>query len=40
MADPVVRIRDLAYVRLRVPDLDAMERYLGDFGLARSARTD
>ena len=35
MSEPVVRIRDIAYVRLRVPDLDAMERFLGDFGLVR-----
>lgn len=40
MPEPIVRIRDIAYVRLRVPDLDAMERFLVDFGLVRSARTD
>jgi len=39
MTQPVVKIRDLAYIRLRVPDLDAMEKYLVDFGMQRSART-
>ncbi len=40
MTRPITRIRDIAYVRLRVPDLDRMEQYLTDFGLRRSARTD
>ncbi len=40
MTQPVVKIRDLAYVRLRVPDLDKMETYLSDFGMTRSARTE
>lgn len=40
MKQPVVKIRDIAYVRLQVPDLDRMEKYLLDFGLQRSARTD
>jgi catechol 2,3-dioxygenase-like lactoylglutathione lyase family enzyme len=35
----VTRIRDVAYVRLQVPDLDLMEKYLVDFGMRRSART-
>jgi len=39
MKDPIVRIRDIAWVRLRVPDLDRMEAYLRDFGMERSART-
>ncbi|MFN2427576.1 MAG: VOC family protein [Candidatus Binatia bacterium] len=39
MTEPVLRIRDIAYVRLRVPDLDVMENYLVDFGMQRSART-
>lgn len=40
MSEPVIRIRDLAYVRLGVPDLDRMEIYLEDFGMQRSARSD
>jgi catechol 2,3-dioxygenase-like lactoylglutathione lyase family enzyme len=40
MTQPVVKIRDIAWVRLRVPDLDRMEAYLRDFGMERSARTD
>jgi catechol 2,3-dioxygenase-like lactoylglutathione lyase family enzyme len=36
---PVVKVLDIAYVRLRSPDLDLAERYLSDFGLRRSART-
>jgi catechol 2,3-dioxygenase-like lactoylglutathione lyase family enzyme len=39
MTQPLVKIRDLAYVRLRVPDLDTMEEYLTAFGLQRSERT-
>lgn len=40
MSDPVVRVHDVLYPRLRAPDLDRMERFLRDFGLARAARTD
>ncbi|WP_176158249.1 catechol 1,2-dioxygenase [Burkholderia multivorans] len=32
-------VRELAYVRLRSPDLDLAEQFLTDFGLSRSART-
>jgi catechol 2,3-dioxygenase-like lactoylglutathione lyase family enzyme len=41
MADTTARIalEALAYVRYRVPDLDALERFLVDFGLTRAART-
>jgi catechol 2,3-dioxygenase-like lactoylglutathione lyase family enzyme len=35
----MVRIRDLAYVRFRAPDLDQSEAFLSDFGMVRSART-
>ena len=38
-ADPVIKIRELAYVRFRKPDLATTERYLLDFGLHPSART-
>jgi catechol 2,3-dioxygenase-like lactoylglutathione lyase family enzyme len=39
MTTPVVKVPDIAYVRLRVPDLDVMETYLSDFGMQTSART-
>ena len=35
----MIRVTDLAHVRFRAPDLDAMEAFLTDFGLVRSART-
>ncbi len=35
-----IKIHDIAYPRLRCPDLDAMETFLTDFGLVRAARTD
>src|SRR5260221_3535339 len=34
------RINDIAYVTYRCPDLDLAERFLGDFGMLRAARTD
>src|SRR5258705_12106073 len=36
---PTIKVRDLAYVRLRAPDLDAQEEFLTRFGLTRAART-
>src|SRR5262245_50549096 len=36
---PVIRAYDLAYGRLRSPDLDKQEEFLTDFGMVRSART-
>jgi catechol 2,3-dioxygenase-like lactoylglutathione lyase family enzyme len=35
----LIKVTDLAYGRLRAPDLDAMEEFLTHFGLARVART-
>jgi catechol 2,3-dioxygenase-like lactoylglutathione lyase family enzyme len=35
----VIKVWDLAYGRLRAPDLDAMEEFLTHFGMIRSART-
>jgi catechol 2,3-dioxygenase-like lactoylglutathione lyase family enzyme len=35
----VIKVRDLAYGRLRAPDLDVMEEFLTHFGLTRAART-
>jgi catechol 2,3-dioxygenase-like lactoylglutathione lyase family enzyme len=34
-----IRILDIAYPRLRVPDLDVAEEFLVDFGMVRSERT-
>ena len=36
---PVIKVKDIAYARLRAPDLDVMEEFLTDFGLVRSERT-
>jgi catechol 2,3-dioxygenase-like lactoylglutathione lyase family enzyme len=36
----VIRIKDIAYVRFSAPDLDAMEQFLGEFGLSRAERRD
>ncbi len=36
---PVIKVKDLAYGRLRAPDLDAMEEFLTHFGMIRAART-
>ena len=29
----MIKVKDVAYVRFRAPDLDQMERFLLDFGL-------
>lgn len=36
---PGIKVTDLAYGRLRAPDLDAMEAFLTDFGMVRAGRT-
>jgi catechol 2,3-dioxygenase-like lactoylglutathione lyase family enzyme len=36
---PHIKATDIAYVRLRAPDLDLMEEFLTRFGLVRSERT-
>ena len=36
----MINVIDVAYGRLRAPDLDKMEKFLTDFGMARSARTE
>lgn len=36
----MIKVTDLAYGRLRAPDLDLMEEFMTDFGLVRSERTD
>jgi catechol 2,3-dioxygenase-like lactoylglutathione lyase family enzyme len=35
----MAKINDIAYVAYRCPDLDLAERFLGDFGMVRAART-
>jgi catechol 2,3-dioxygenase-like lactoylglutathione lyase family enzyme len=36
---PTIKVTDLAFGRLRAPDLDLMEEFLTDFGMVRAART-
>ncbi len=35
-----VKVTDIAYGRLRAPDLDVMEEFLTRFGMQRAERTD
>jgi catechol 2,3-dioxygenase-like lactoylglutathione lyase family enzyme len=39
MSAPIIRVTDIAWIRLRSPDLDLQEDFLRDFGLVRSERT-
>jgi len=36
---PVIKVKDIAWGRLRSPDLDKEEEFLRDFGMVRAART-
>jgi catechol 2,3-dioxygenase-like lactoylglutathione lyase family enzyme len=36
---PIIKVKDLAYGRLRSPDLDVAEEFLTHFGMVRAART-
>jgi len=36
---PVIKIKDIAWARLRSPDLDRQEEFLTDFGMVRAARS-
>ena len=36
----MIKVRDIAFVRFAAPDLDEMERFVRDFGLVVTARTD
>ena len=38
MVQPIIKVRDIAWIRLRSPDLDEAERFLTDFGLTRAER--
>lgn len=40
MTEPIVRVADIAWGRIRSPDLDKQEEFLSRFGMIRSARTD
>src|SRR5690348_16144479 len=35
----LIKVQDIAYGRLRAPDLDAMEEFLTHFGMIKAART-
>lgn len=39
MQEPIIRVRDIAWIRLQSPDLDQAEKYLTDFGMLVSERT-
>ena len=34
----MIKVKDIAYARFGAPDLDAMERFVNDFGLVVTAR--
>jgi hypothetical protein len=36
---PVIKVTDMAYGKLRSPDLDAQEEFLTHFGMVRADRT-
>jgi catechol 2,3-dioxygenase-like lactoylglutathione lyase family enzyme len=40
MADPIIRVHDVAFPRFGAPDLDEMETFLHTFGMHTAARTD
>ena len=40
MSEPIIKVTDIAWGRIRSPDLDVQEKFLTDFGMVRSARTD
>lgn len=40
MLEPIIRVKDIAWIRLRSPDLDLQEAFLTDFGMSRSDKTD
>lgn len=37
---PTIKVHDLAYIRVRLPDLERAEKFLTDFGLLRVERTE
>lgn len=38
MQEPIIRVSDIAWIRLQSPDLGRQETFLSDFGLLTSAR--
>ena len=36
----MIKVRDIAFVRFAAPDLDAMQRFTGDFGLETTQRSE
>lgn len=40
MQDPIIKVGDIAWIRLGAPDLDQAARFLGDFGLLPQVRTE
>ena len=38
--DPIIKVDDMAYATLQVPDLDKQEKFLIDFGMKRVMRTE
>jgi len=40
MTEPIIRVADIAWGRIRSPDLDKQEEFLSRFGMVRSERTD
>lgn len=40
MTEPIIRVTDIAWGRIRSPDLDVQEEFLSNFGMVRVDRTD
>jgi len=40
MAQPIIRVTDIAFPRFQAPDLDHMQAFLCDFGMQPAARTE
>jgi catechol 2,3-dioxygenase-like lactoylglutathione lyase family enzyme len=40
MAEPIIKVRDIAFPRFQAPDLDLMQSFLEAFGMHVSARTE
>ncbi|MEK9797117.1 MAG: hypothetical protein VW713_10280 [Alphaproteobacteria bacterium] len=39
MTEPIIRVADIAWGRIRSPDLDKQEEFLTRFGMVRTERT-
>ena len=40
MTEPIIKVTDIAWGRIRSPDLDVQEEFLTSFGLVRAERTN